>query len=198
MKHVKISRTAVLLPVLCLALWSAGCTSLTATQEDRKVVYKKAWAGTENHVLAFGMLDRPFFGVLDRFEFAQIDPRQGSALISPAFADQLFYFSPQQTGKFYSLIHLTYEQSRTIYSLRTAFIPGSGITFSTDKAGLQYLGHYVFDPGGFMRSSENWLVRKEYSAESELKALKNLKKAYSGTEWEPVILERMRELGYEK
>lgn len=193
-----------------LALVLAGIVALPqgATAKDKE---SKPESTPENSVLVYG-------GIGDQTALARFTQ------MDPAFAPGTretwslrFFFDDIEPG---SYLKLTYYESRDVLAFQSHSALGWSVSNSTRysinlpglqgttpvdfrvqrKPGLQYIGckseatvdgMMTFVPATWAKKAPN--PEKEY----ELFVLKMVLKKKTGTAWEPLIRERMKELGYD-
>jgi len=192
-------KSHLLLMVMVLA------TSITfiqnATAEENAA---KQESTPDNSVLVYGTIG----DFSSKIRFTQIDPD-----FSPATHEaecERFFFDDIEPGSLHKMTHYSTAPIRGMTYVITS--PGLQETTPLDfrapsKPGLYYYGAkfvgfqkrlrdeqatYTVEPATWARTAPN--PEREY----ELFVLKKVLKKKKGTAWEPVIRDRLKELGYDK
>ena len=136
--------------------------------------------------------------------YVQMDSSQEALYVTPlVMGNGSFCFPPLAKNLSFQLVRLRYDNWFT--NSITYYTPGLGkqgtIAFTTQKAGLQFIGAYDFIVKGTAFKGYSATLspypRSEQS-EYELKTLSKMKAQFKNTEWETLIDKRIEEIQNEK
>ena len=202
MKTNIIKRSTVLiclLSVLPVLTSCAGFTGLKMTAEagkasiNGKQVAVQSMGNPETDCLVYGYANMMW----SLHMYVQTDSSKEAIYTTPLLmGNGPFCFPPFAKDLSFQLVQIRQDGA---YVIRT-YTPGLGkrgaITFTTQKAGLQFIGAYNLTFQSHTATITPY-PRSEQSA-YELKTLIKMKAQFKNTEWEPLIDQRIEEIENEK
>ena len=165
-----------------------------------KKVTIKLMGDPETDCLAYGYLDT----MVSVHMYVQMDSSKEALYVTPLLMGSgSFCFAPLAKDLSFQLVRLRYDNWFT--KSITYYTPGLGkegnIAFTTQKAGLQFIGAYDFIVKGSAFKGYSATLssypRSEQS-EYELKTLNKMKARFKNTDWEVLIDKRIEEIQNEK
>ena len=158
-----------------------------------KKVSIKSMGDPETDCLVYGYVD----SYVSLQMYVQMDASKEAIYTTPlAMGNGPFCFPPLDTGLSFQLIQLRQTAAFGVNIYSPSVGKEGSITFTTKKAGLQFIGAYNFT----VKDSTGTISpypRSEQS-EYELKTLNKMKARFKNTEWETLIDERIEEIQNEK
>lgn len=136
--------------------------------------------------------------------YVQMDSLKEAVYTTPLLmGDGAFCFPPFAKDLSFQLVRLRYDNWFT--NAVTYYTPGLGkegnIAFTTQKAGLQFIGAYNFAVKGTMMDGYSATITPyphNEQSEYELKTLIKMKPQFKNTDWEALIDKRIEEIKNEK
>ena len=136
--------------------------------------------------------------------YVQMDSSKEALYVTPLLMGSgSFCFSPLAKDLSFQLVRLRYDNWFT--NSITYYTPGLGkegnIAFTTQKAGLQFIGAYNFAVKGTMMDGYSATITPyphNEQSEYELKTLIKMKPQFKNTDWEALIDKRIEEIKNEK
>ena len=165
-----------------------------------KKVSIKSMGDPKTDCLVYGYVD----SYVSLQMYVQMDASKEALYTTPlAMGNGPFCFPPLAKNLSFQLVGLRYDNWFT--NSITYYTPGLGkqgtIAFTTQKAGLQFIGAYDFIVKGTAFKGYSATLspypRSEQS-EYELKTLSKMKAQFKNTEWETLIDKRIEEIQNEK
>lgn len=202
MKTKIINKGAILICLMSVISAFASCTLFRdfkimaedgqASLNGKKVTIK-SMGDPETDCLVYGYVDTSIFLHM----YVQMDTSKEAIYTTPlAMGYGPFCFPPLAQGLSFQLVQLHQKAAFGV----GIYSPGLGkkgnITFTTQKAGLQFIGAYNFNVKGGIGIITPY-PRSEQSA-YELKTLTKMKKQFKNTDWEALIDKRIEEIQNEK
>jgi hypothetical protein len=206
--------------ILAASLLFQACATGKGNQvlfRDKNPVKKVAYGSPKDSVLVYGSLwtNSPADSLLgavgarrnyyaNGLQMLQLNPSKPPMVITPARYESTFYTYPLPLGSSIRIFYF-YEATNTMRSENFLGLQGrSPADRRLEKPGLCYLGSLVYTDRGYaekkfgIRDDEKYIY-KEYDFfpigdATELEALKAILPKYKKTEWEPLILDRIKEL----
>jgi hypothetical protein len=169
------------------------------TSVNGKQVTAESMGDPKTDCLAYG-----YVNVKGVHMYVQMDSSQEALYVTPlVMGNGSFCFPPLAKNLSFQLVRLRYDNWFT--NSITYYTPGLGkqgtIAFTTQKAGLQFIGAYDFIVKGTAFKGYSATLspypRSEQS-EYELKTLSKMKAQFKNTEWETLIDKRIEEIQNEK
>ena len=208
MKTEIIKKGAVLICLLSVMSAFTSCilfSNLKMAAEEGKAsvngkqVTAESLGDPKTDCLAYG-----YVNVKGVHMYVQMDSSQEALYVTPLLMGSgSFCFAPLAKDLSFQLVRLRYDNWFT--KSITYYTPGLGkegnIAFTTQKAGLQFIGAYDFIVKGTAFKGYSATLspypRSEQS-EYELKTLSKMKAQFKNTEWETLIDKRIEEIQNEK
>lgn len=208
MKTEIIKKGAVLICLLSVMSAFTSCilfSNLKMVAEEGKAsvngkqVTAESLGDPKTDCLAYG-----YVNVKGVHMYVQMDSSQEALYVTPLLMGSgSFCFPPLAKNLSFQLVRLRYDNWFT--NSITYYTPGLGkqgaIAFTTQKAGLQFIGAYDFIVKGTAFKGYSATLspypRSEQS-EYELKTLSKMKAQFKNTEWETLIDKRIEEIQNEK
>ena len=203
MKTKIIKKGAVL---VCLLIMMSALTSCTMFRDFKimaengyaslngKKVSIKSMGDPETDCLAYGYLDP----MISLHMYVQMDSSQEAIYTTPLALGYRgeFCFPPLAKELSFQLVQLHQQNPFGINIYSSGLGKEGNIAFTTQKAGLQFIGAYSFT----VKDSTGTITpypRSEQSA-YELKVLTKMKGHFKNTDWEALIDKRIEEIQNEK
>ena len=208
MKTKILKKGAVLICLLGIIPVFTSCilfSNLKMTAEEGKAsvngkkVTVKSMGDPTTDCLVYG-----YVNVRGVHMYVQMDSSKEALYVTPLLMGSgSFCFAPLAKDLSFQLVRLRYDNWFT--KSITYYTPGLGkegnIAFTTQKAGLQFIGAYDFIVKGSAFKGYSATLssypRSEQS-EYELKTLMKMKARFKNTDWETLIDERIEEIQNEK
>ena len=203
MKTKILKKGAVLICLLGIIPVFTSCilfSNLKMTAEEGKAsvngkkVTVKSMGDPTTDCLVYG-----YVNVRGVHMYVQMDSSKEALYVTPLLMGSgSFCFAPLAKDLSFQLVRLRYDNWFT--NSITYYTPGLGkqgtIAFTTQKAGLQFIGAYNLTFQSHTATITPY-PRSEQS-EYELKTLNKMKARFKNTEWETLIDERIEEIQNEK
>ena len=159
-----------------------------------KKVTIKTMGDPETDCLVYGYLDT----MISLHMYVQMDSSKEAIQTTPLVLGYRgeFCFPPFAKDLSFQLVQLHQKGPFVVGAYSPGLGKGGNITFTTKKAGLQFIGAYNFK----IENSEGKITpypRSEQSA-YELKTLTKMKAQFKNTDWEALIDKRIEEIQNEK
>ncbi|GEM_PF-3916658 len=143
-------------------------------------------------VLVFGSFLLPYgkseikYGNGIEFRLTQLNPEKKPGYFTPVRARNSFTIQPQEPGAYLKLTYYLYSYVDYYYTFVGIQVP-TAIDFQVPTVpGLYYTGSYILKEGK--------KIQLDSTVMSELESLQDILLIYANTEWEHVILARIKEL----
>lgn len=197
--------------IFLLSLLMFSCSSLpSGPYIDKTRVKKNSYLSPQNSVVVFGSAEiartaLDVFGAppVQNISYIQINPNSDPLIITPGRSGTFFFTHPLPIGSSLKLFYFSSTQGKSTNYYYLGVRGKGGADCRLTEPGLLYLGSLEYCDKPFLDGNKNVLRETDLTTldfypvggKKEIDALKAILPYFSGTPWESVINERIKELG---